>query len=84
MHIALLIITGGTIMKHITHLSAILLGITLSFASSSVLAKDNTYEVSSYDEFKELIENQNGFISENKTNKRHLWCGYSELCFIKT
>ena len=25
--------------------------------------KDNTYEVSSYDEFKELIENQNGFIS---------------------
>ena len=25
--------------------------------------KENTYEVSSYDEFKELIENQNGFIS---------------------
>ena len=25
--------------------------------------KDNTYEVSSYDEFKELIENQKGFIS---------------------
>ena len=32
-------------MKRINHLSAVLLGIALSFASSSVLAKNNTYKV---------------------------------------